>query len=60
MKEPNLPSSTAGEFRQYSSQVFPRSLPVSIFTLGRISFPMHGLQSCHSYALPLLTSTTAI
>ena len=60
MKEPNLPSSTAGEFRQYSSQVFPRSLPMSVFTLVRISFPMHGLHSRHSYALPLLTSTTAI
>ena len=60
MKEPNLPSSTAGEFRQYSSQVFPRSLPVSVFTLAGISFSMHGLHSRNSYTPPLFTSTTAI
>ena len=33
MKVPNLPSSTAGECSQFSRQVFPLSLPVSVFTL---------------------------
>ena len=60
MKEPNLPSSTAGENSQFSRQVFRPLLPVSVFTLAGISFSMHGLHSRHSYTLLSLTSTTAI